>query len=113
MIAHTYSIQRDARNFSFPDAYLPERWLPASDRATRGIDNHNTAAFFPFSVGETSCAGKNLALLEMRVVLCWLFQRFDVRFAAQGVEGDSWEESLEDYYIVHKGKMFVELTPRD
>ncbi|KAI0311072.1 cytochrome P450, partial [Amylostereum chailletii] len=113
IIAHTYSIQRDSRNFSLPDAYLPERWIrPEKQSPKPEITVHNTAAFFPFSVGSTSCAGKNLAMLEMRMALCWLFQRFDMKFAAEGVEGDRWEESLEDYYIVHKGSMWVEMTPR-
>ena len=53
-----------------------------------------------------------MAMLELRVVISWLFQRFDVEFAADGIEGDLWEESLKDNYIFHKGKMWVKIRPR-
>ncbi|KAI0028043.1 high nitrogen upregulated cytochrome P450 monooxygenase 2 [Vararia minispora EC-137] len=108
---HTYSIQRDPRNFAHPDVFLPQRWL-AEEREKAALLPHTPAAFFPFSYGPTACAGKHLALLELRVVLCWLFQRFDLAFAAQGVEGDRWEDGLRDFYIARKGKMWVKMSER-
>ncbi|KAH9035423.1 cytochrome P450 [Lactarius hengduanensis] len=71
---HTYSIHRDPRNFHTvtPEAFLPERWLSTG----APVGEHNTAAFFPFSYGPTICVGKNLALMEMRMVLCWVLRRF-------------------------------------
>ncbi|VDC00540.1 unnamed protein product [Peniophora sp. CBMAI 1063] len=111
---HTWSIHRDPRNFASPDAFLPTRWLrdPVSSAGSPALSPHNPAAFFPFSHGAANCAGKHLAMLELRVVITWLFQRFDVEFAAQGIEGDRWEESLKDNYIFHKGKMWVKIRPR-
>jgi len=75
---HTFSIHRDERNFHTPEAFLPERWF--SKDAPEG--EHNTSAFFPFSYGPTICAGKNLALMEMRMVLCWVLRCF--RFSVLG-----------------------------
>ncbi|KAF8265715.1 high nitrogen upregulated cytochrome P450 monooxygenase 2 [Lactarius quietus] len=72
LVLHTYSIHRDPRNFHTPEAFLPERWLSTGSPA----GEHNTAAFFPFSYGPANCAGKNLALLEMRMLLCWVLRRF-------------------------------------
>ncbi|KAH8990970.1 high nitrogen upregulated cytochrome P450 monooxygenase 2 [Lactarius akahatsu] len=69
---HTYSIHHDLRNFHTPEAFLPERWLSTG----APVGEHNTAAFFPFSYGPTICAEKNLALMEMRMLLCWVLQRF-------------------------------------
>ena len=93
-------MQRDARNFSFPDAFWPERWLiawghlalvdaplpssyssfsslPAMSKAelAQGFV-HNEHAFLVFSHGPMNCPGKALALLEMRVVAIALVHTF-------------------------------------
>ncbi|KAI9447484.1 high nitrogen upregulated cytochrome P450 monooxygenase 2 [Lactarius indigo] len=104
---HTYSIHRDPRNFHNPEAFLPERWF--STGAPAG--EHNTAAFFPFSYGPTICAGKNLALMEMRMVLCWVLLRF--RFSkAPGVSYDEWEGKILDWFITHQDPLLVSVSLR-
>ncbi|KAI9445850.1 high nitrogen upregulated cytochrome P450 monooxygenase 2 [Lactarius psammicola] len=105
---HTYSIHRDPRNFHTPEAFLPQRWL--STGAPAG--EHNTAAFFPFSYGPTICAGKNLAMMEMRMVLCWVLRRF--RFTeAPGVSHEEWEGKILDWFIVHQDPLLVGISPRE
>ena len=104
---HTYSIHRDARYFHTPDAFLPERWF--SKGAPAG--EHNTAAFIPFSYGPTICAGKNLARMEMRMVLCWILRQF--RFSkAPGVVYQEWEETIQDWFVVHHGPLLVSVSRR-
>ncbi|KAI0265785.1 cytochrome P450 [Gloeopeniophorella convolvens] len=104
---HTYSMHRDPRNFHNPDAFLPERWLNTGAPA----GEHNTAAFIPFSYGPAICAGKYLALLEMRMVLCWMLRRF--RFSkAPGVSYEEWEECVKDWFVVHHEPLQVELSLR-
>ncbi|KAN0137404.1 Cytochrome P450 [Lactarius tabidus] len=106
---HTYSIQLDPRNFHRPDAFLPEPWLstgaPAGER--------NTAAFFPFFYGLTNCAGKNLMLMEMRTLLCWMLRRF--RFS--GVPGANLEECegriLDWMFVVHQVPLLLSASFRD
>ncbi|KAH9029477.1 high nitrogen upregulated cytochrome P450 monooxygenase 2 [Lactarius pseudohatsudake] len=103
---HTYSIQRDPRNFHNPEAFLPERWF--STGAPAG--EHNTAAFFPFSYGPAICAGKNLALMEMRMLLCWVLRRFRLS-EAPGVIYEEWEGSILDWlFVVHVGPLLVNLS---
>ena len=105
---HTYSIHRDARYFHTPDAFLPERWF--SKGAPAG--EHNTAAFIPFSYGPTMCAGKNLALMEMRMVLCWILRHF--RFSrAPGVIYEDWEEKIQDWFVVHHEALLVNVLRRE
>ena len=104
---HTYSIQRDARYFHTPDGFLPERWLSKS--APPG--EHNTAAFIPFSYGPTNCAGKNLALAEMRMVLCWILRH--LRFSrAPGVVYEEWEAKIQDWFVVHHEPLLVNVSLR-
>ncbi|KAH9167155.1 cytochrome P450, partial [Lactarius sanguifluus] len=102
---HTYSIHRDPRNFYMPDAFLPERWL--SNGAPAG--EHNTSAFFPFGYGPTTCVGKNLALMEMRMLLCWMLRRF--RFSkAPGVTYVGWEERIRDWNVIHHDPLLVRIS---
>ncbi|ETW83732.1 hypothetical protein HETIRDRAFT_472015 [Heterobasidion irregulare TC 32-1] len=121
LFIHTYSVHRDPRNFSpAPDSFLPTRWLTesteqahtgsaASHRTGRAYV-HNTAAFFPFSFGPTICAGKNLALLEMRMVVCWLLQNFS--FAPNEPKMERWEDGVQDFYVVKKPALRVSLSHR-
>ncbi|KAI0265982.1 high nitrogen upregulated cytochrome P450 monooxygenase 2 [Gloeopeniophorella convolvens] len=105
---HTYSVHRDPRNFYSPDAFKPERWLSggSSDGA------HNPTAFFPFSFGPASCVGKNLAWMEMRMVICSLLRRF--RFsAAPGIPLKDWEASTEDRFVTYGGPLMVEISLRE
>jgi len=105
---HTYSIHRDARYFHTPDAFLPERWF--SKGAPAG--EHNGAAFIPFSYGPTICAGKNLALIEMRVVLCWILRRFRIS-RASGVAYEEWEDKIQDWFVVHHEPLLVNMSFRE
>ncbi|KAH9057217.1 high nitrogen upregulated cytochrome P450 monooxygenase 2 [Lactarius vividus] len=104
---HTYSIHRDPRNFHTPEAFLPERWLN-----TAPAGEHNTAAFFPFSYGPTNCVGKYLALMEMRMVLCWVLRRFQFSKAA-GVIYEEWEGRILDWFIVHQDPLLVGVSHRE
>ncbi|KAF8258325.1 cytochrome P450 [Lactarius quietus] len=100
---HTYSIQRDSRNFHTPDAFIPERWFCAG--APNG--EHNTAAFFPFSYGPANCAGKNLALMEMRMLLCWVLRRFSFS-EVPGVNYEEWEGKILDWlFAVHQSPLMM------
>ncbi|KAF8481478.1 cytochrome P450, partial [Russula emetica] len=105
---HTYSIHRDARYFHTPDAFLPERWF--SKGAPAG--EHNTAAFIPFSYGPTICAGKNLALMEMRMVLCWILRHFRLS-RAPGVVYEGWEDKIQDWFVVHHEPLLVNVSRRE
>jgi cytochrome P450 len=118
-LVHTYSLHRDPRYFSpFPDAFWPDRWLPASVRQYPAGASAQTdpvvldpSTFIPFSTGPTSCAGKNLALMELRAVACFVLQRFDVN-VANGPEPESWEETVRDFFVMKTGSLPVILTPR-
>ena len=105
---HTYSIHRDARYFHTPEAFLPERWF--SKGAPAG--EHNTTAFFPFSYGPTICAGKNLALMEMRMVLCWIMRHFHLS-KAPGAAYEEWERKIQDWFVVHHEPLLVSVSLRE
>lgn len=102
-----------------PDKFLPERWLSSEEQTALEpsiFDNdrdliHNTSAYIPFSFGPAMCVGKNLALQEMRMVICLTLQRFDMSFPPD-YKPVLWEESLEDFFIFRKGALPVLLSAR-
>ena len=61
--------------FHEPDSFRPERWLGGEDFLDDKLD-----ASMPFGMGPRVCVGRNLAYLEMRLVLAHLVWSFDVEF---------------------------------
>ncbi|RPD82303.1 high nitrogen upregulated cytochrome P450 monooxygenase 2 [Lentinus tigrinus ALCF2SS1-7] len=112
---HMYSIQRDARNFApLPDSFWPERWLHAADGASSVIGMklvHNATAFFPFSYGPGNCAGKGLALQEMRMVVSAMVQRLELSLA-DGFDAVSYENDMHDYLILSRPPLPVTVNQR-
>lgn len=119
MSAHLFSLMRDPRYFNpIPDEFWPDRWLvrdtytlpsgqaiPSSQvLITKGI-------FIPFSMGSQNCAGKNVAMMEMRAMLSGVIQKFDVAVAKE-YRLSSYEEKIVDMYITHRGPLPVILTAR-
>ncbi|KAI0267695.1 high nitrogen upregulated cytochrome P450 monooxygenase 2 [Gloeopeniophorella convolvens] len=105
---HTYSIQRDPRNFYDEDSFLPQRWL-ATDKPA-GV--HNPNAFIPFSYGPFGCAGKSLALMEMRMLACWLIRRFHFS-ATPGTDVSAWEEGLKDRFVLLRDPLMLDVSLRE
>lgn len=71
----------------------------------------DTNAFVPFSFGPSNCVGKNLAWMEMRMTVCMIMQKFDIKLA-DGFHPERWEEDILDFFVMMKGKLPVVLTPR-
>ena len=59
-------------NFHKPFDFIPERWL---DKATKD----HLAASQPFSLGNRVCLGRNLAYLELRIILAKVFFTYDFK----------------------------------
>jgi cytochrome P450 len=90
-------------NFRDPFAYRPERWL--GDPAFAG---DRKDAFQPFHLGPRNCLGRNLAYVEMRLILARILWNFDLRIAEESVD---WLRKQRIYNFWQKGKLNVYLTP--
>ncbi|EAU87606.2 high nitrogen upregulated cytochrome P450 monooxygenase 2 [Coprinopsis cinerea okayama7 len=103
-----YVYHRDPRYFSpNPDTFWPERWLVEGD----GKIVHERGAFIPFSAGPANCAGKPLALMEIRYVTSLLIRTFDMSLD-ENFDPVAWENSLTDRLVLCKGPLPVNLTRR-
>lgn len=114
-----YVLHRDPRYFSpDPEAFIPDRWLTPSKN---GKDSQapefltTKDAFIPFSYGPANCAGKSLALTEMRAVITLLLKRFDLGFESKDsleVQRVKWESQMKDRFVFTKGKLPIWLKER-
>ena len=99
-------MHRDPRNFSRPNSFWPERWLPETK-----TEVHNPNAFMPFSYGPENCVGKNLALLELRVVVCYIMQRFMISID-DPKRLETWEDDFKDFFTTMWGSLDVHIKRR-
>jgi cytochrome P450 len=67
-----YLVHRDARWFSDPEVFLPERWLEPQPERPKG-------SFVPFGAGPHLCLGSRLGMLECVVFLSVIFRHWHVR----------------------------------
>ena len=98
----------DDKNYDLPNAFRPDRWsLSNIDRMVKHKD-----AWGPFSSGPFGCIGKNLALLEIRLLSTELILKYDVKLA-EGEHGekllmkstDHFTMGLGDLILVFEGRM--------
>ncbi|KAI1784220.1 high nitrogen upregulated cytochrome P450 monooxygenase 2 [Ganoderma leucocontextum] len=104
---HPYSVQRNARSFTLPEVFWPERWLVASGKDFV----HNEDAFVPFSHGPWNCVGRGLALQEVHTVVCALLQRFEFKLRP-GWDPKEFERGMKCYVSTGRPALPVVLRPR-
>lgn len=110
---HFYSLQRDARYFSNPEVFWPDRWLIAEGLQQHSEKiNHDPNAWIPFSFGPSNCVGKGMALQELRTLLCHLVQRLDFR-APAGHDITQYERDLHDRFVATIGRLPVIFSKRE
>lgn len=68
-----YVLQRDARFFSEPDVFMPERWTPEFKQALPPF------AYFPFGGGTRRCIGESFAWMELILVTATIAQQWRLR----------------------------------
>lgn len=75
----TYAIQRDPKYWKRPLEFFPERWETITPESV---------PFLPFTKGKYMCPGKNLAIMEMTMVL----SRVALRYKLGPLEEDIGEK---------------------
>lgn len=106
---HTWTLHRDPRNYQDPDRFDPDRWLEESSGEKGKV--HDAKAWAPFGYGVTSCIGKNVAFMEMRLVLAQFISRFD--FSIDPADDVAFRNSVRDQFVVAAGEMKLKIVPRD
>ena len=90
-----YALHHNEEYFPEPFVFRPERWIISEGDPSRSIPAVSAAdislafsAFAPFSKGESSCVGMNLAYQTMSTILGRLFFLFDMRLQPGSTAGE-------------------------
>lgn len=75
----SYTIHRSPEVWG-PDAeqFVPERWDPAR------LTARQKGSFIPFSTGPRACVGRNIAEMELLVIVGTVFRLFDYELQQKG-----------------------------
>ncbi|KAL8772127.1 MAG: hypothetical protein Q9209_002562 [Squamulea sp. 1 TL-2023] len=102
----SHACQHDPAFWLHADEFLPERWL-----AKEGEELCPTpGAWRPFEHGPRACIGKNLSMIELKVVLCLVARRFEISPAYEELDAGMGSNGLvrkvngERAYQVGKGE---------
>jgi cytochrome P450 len=83
IILSIWSMHRHPALWARPEAFEPERWLASEDptEASPGPARQlrTFAAFLPFGAGPRMCIGRGFALIEIKLILLDIMQRFALR----------------------------------
>ncbi|RDW68698.1 cytochrome P450 [Aspergillus mulundensis] len=106
VVVPQYVVQRDDRYFPAGDEFIPERWLDQKDKLVK-----HEGAFFPFQLGRYGCVGKQLALMEMRLVIARIAREFDIGFAP-GQTGEAFDRDAKDTFTFTVGPLMLDFKGR-
>ena len=90
-------------DWSDPESFKPERWLGDDDDICR---SHN----LQFSTGPRDCPGQKLAMLEMRVAIAVILQKYEVSLV--GSYADLAHNVAEGLVIGAKDGIWLNFVPR-
>jgi cytochrome P450 len=96
-----WTMHHDARFYDAPQEFRPERWTPAFEKQLPKF------AYFPFGGGPRVCIGNQFALMEAKLVLATVAQRWTLDYAGAGDPGLSPLITLRP-----KHGMPMRITPR-
>ncbi|KAE9375433.1 isotrichodermin C-15 hydroxylase [Stipitochalara longipes BDJ] len=102
-----YAMFRSEANFSTPEEFSPERWLPRDNLSPYSKDRPE--AYHPFSMGPHGCLGQQLAWVELRVILARLLWNFDLEIPV-GTQPLVWD-SQSIFWAWDKKPVNVTLSP--
>jgi cytochrome P450 len=74
-----WAMQYNPDYYAEPLAFRPERWIVGENGSTEESVALAESAFSTFSTGPRGCVGKNMAMLEMRIVIAKLIWKFEMR----------------------------------
>lgn len=119
-----YAVHHNPDIFVDPAVFRPERWIVSAENPKEAVEAARHA-FSPFSLGTRSCAGRNMAYMELINTLarvCWSldFQQAgtpstSAKFDAKGLQsgrGNPKEFQLQEHLTCSHDGPFVQFQAR-
>lgn len=100
-----YGLQHDPKYFENPEKFDPERFLENSKAIA------NSGAFIPFGLGPRMCIGNRFALMEMKVLLCHILARCDLKVSPRTITPMRFRKS--GFNILPEGGFWLKVVPRE
>ncbi|MFK7799449.1 MAG: cytochrome P450 [Aureispira sp.] len=69
-----YSLHRNPKYWENPDKFDPDRFSPENKK------KREASTYMPFGIGPRLCIGKNIALMEMQLILILTLRRYKINF---------------------------------
>jgi len=66
-----YTTQRDPESYPEPECFKPDRWMDVQN-----VTFAMRELWMPFSKGPRACLGRNLAMMELKLITAHLARRF-------------------------------------
>ena len=80
----SHACQHDPAFWPHANEFLPERWM-----AKEGEELYtNPGAWRPFEHGPRSCIGKELSMVELKIVVCLVARRFEISTAYDELDAE-------------------------
>lgn len=108
MAVHVLTVQRDPKNFTQPLEFVPERWTESLRDPTW---THNSKAWIPFQTGAYACAGKQLALNELRILVAKIIRNFDI-VMPEGFDHAAFQNSIKAFQSIIMGPLQLQVKSR-
>ncbi|KAK1511383.1 averantin oxidoreductase [Colletotrichum abscissum] len=97
-----YAASNSPMNWTNPEEFAPERWIGEDAR----FENDKRDASQPFQYGPRNCIGRNLAYVEMKIIMSRLLWHFDVMNATDY----NWMDQRV-FAVWEKSPLWVRLCP--
>lgn len=75
--SNIYAVHNDPNVFARPEEWIPERYLPASDKRAAPESNH-AGTHYAFGAGRRECPGKHVADASLYIVISRILWAFDI-----------------------------------
>ena len=102
---HAAAAHRHPLYWDKPNEFIPERFDETKNKIA-------PFTYFPFSLGRRNCVGEKFALIESRVVLAMIAQKYFIKFA-DGVDPNIVLEGLQHLTTGPKYDLHIQLIPRN
>jgi cytochrome P450 len=86
-----YTTQRNPSVFPKPNNFDPTRWLQAPEK----MKDMNLYQM-PFSKGSRACLGKNLAMMELKLMVATVVKQYYITVAPDMKDGDM---DMKDHFL--------------
>ncbi|KAK4182343.1 cytochrome P450 [Podospora australis] len=102
-----WAVYRSSKHWTRSTEFLPERWLGDEE-----FKNDKRSALNPFQTGPRACLGRNLAMLELRLILASLLWWFDLEPSADSPKRGEWESSMRSQAVWERPHLMVRVKKR-